>query len=55
MSEAVAGEARAYELRGSDGRRSAAAGFAAHLVKPADPAQVHACLSKGLSGRAPEA
>jgi len=31
--------------RDQDRHRSGEAGFAAHLVKPADPAQVHACLS----------
>jgi CheY-like chemotaxis protein len=36
--------------RDQDRQRSSAAGFAAHLVKPADPAQVHACLS-GLLAR----
>ncbi|MCD6077235.1 MAG: putative histidine kinase, atypical hybrid [Ramlibacter sp.] len=32
-----------------DRRRSAEAGFAAHLVKPADPAEVHAKLAEVLS------
>jgi PAS domain S-box-containing protein len=35
-----------------DLRRSAEAGFAAHLVKPADPAEVHAKLTEVLSRRA---
>jgi PAS domain S-box-containing protein len=35
-----------------DRQRSAEAGFAAHLVKPADPAEVHATLSQVLSGQA---
>jgi PAS domain S-box-containing protein len=35
--------------RDQDRQRSSEAGFAAHLVKPADPAQVHACLSGLLS------
>ena len=41
--------------REQDLRRSAEAGFAAHLVKPADPADVHAKLSQVLarSGMAP--
>jgi PAS domain S-box-containing protein len=34
-----------------DRQRSSEAGFAAHLVKPADPAQVHATLSGLLSGQ----
>ncbi|GAB3667650.1 hybrid sensor histidine kinase/response regulator [Ramlibacter alkalitolerans] len=38
--------------RDHDRERSSQAGFAAHLVKPADPAQVHACLSGLLSGQA---
>jgi CheY-like chemotaxis protein len=38
--------------RDHDRQRSSEAGFAAHLVKPADPAQVHACLS-GLLTRQP--
>lgn len=41
--------------RDQDRQRSSQAGFAAHLVKPADPAQVHACLSGLLSGQAPGA
>lgn len=36
--------------REQDLQRSAAAGFAAHLVKPADPAEVHAKLTEVLSG-----
>ena len=36
--------------REQDRRRSAEAGFAAHLVKPADPAEVHATLTDVLSG-----
>lgn len=35
--------------REQDRRRCAEAGFAAHLVKPADPAEVHATLSQVLS------
>jgi DNA-binding response OmpR family regulator len=35
--------------REQDRARSAAAGFAAHLVKPADPAEVHARLCEALS------
>lgn len=38
--------------REQDLRRSAEAGFAAHLVKPADPAELHAKLSEVLSGQA---
>jgi CheY-like chemotaxis protein len=38
--------------RDQDRMNSSQAGFAAHLVKPADPAQVHACLSGILSGQA---
>lgn len=38
--------------REQDRRRSAEAGFAAHLVKPADPAEVHARLAQVLSGHA---
>ncbi|MEJ8835900.1 hybrid sensor histidine kinase/response regulator [Ramlibacter sp. AN1133] len=38
--------------RDQDRQRSSQAGFAAHLVKPADPAQVHACLSGLLSASA---
>lgn len=38
--------------REQDRQRSAAAGFAAHLVKPADPAEVHAKLTQVLSGQA---
>jgi CheY-like chemotaxis protein len=34
--------------REQDRQRSAEAGFAAHLVKPADPAEVHAKLSQVL-------
>ena len=41
--------------RDQDLQRSTQAGFAAHLVKPADPAQVHACLSGLLSSQAPAA
>ena len=33
-----------------DRRRSAEAGFAAHLVKPADPAEVHARLTQVPAG-----
>ena len=36
--------------REQDRRRSREAGFAAHLVKPADPAEVHAKLTQVLSG-----
>lgn len=36
--------------REQDRQRSAEAGFAAHLVKPADPAEVHAKLTEVLSG-----
>ena len=35
--------------REQDRRRSADAGFVAHLVKPADPAEVHAKLTEVLS------
>lgn len=38
-----------------DRLRSSQAGFAAHLVKPADPAEVHARLSQVLSGQAARA
>ncbi|MBC5783592.1 response regulator [Ramlibacter sp. USB13] len=38
--------------REQDRQRSAEAGFAAHLVKPADPAEVHATLTDVLSGHA---
>jgi PAS domain S-box-containing protein len=38
--------------REQDLASSAAAGFAAHLIKPADPAQVHAKLTEVLSGQA---
>jgi PAS domain S-box-containing protein len=34
-----------------DLRRTALAGFAGHLVKPADPQAVHAALQKALAGR----
>jgi DNA-binding response OmpR family regulator len=36
--------------REQDRMRSAEAGFSAHLVKPADPAEVHAKLTEVLSG-----
>lgn len=36
--------------REQDRRRSAEAGFAGHLVKPADPAEVHAKLTQVLAG-----
>jgi CheY-like chemotaxis protein/two-component sensor histidine kinase len=36
--------------REQDRARSSEAGFAAHLVKPADPAEVHARLAEALSG-----
>jgi CheY-like chemotaxis protein len=35
--------------REQDREQSAAAGFAAHLIKPADPAEVHAKLSEVLA------
>ena len=38
--------------REQDRRKSREAGFAAHLVKPADPAEVHAQLTQVLSGLA---
>ena len=38
--------------REQDRARSTAAGFAAHLVKPADPAEVHARLSEALAAHA---
>ena len=38
--------------REQDRARSAEAGFVAHLVKPADPAEVHARLTQVLSGQA---
>jgi DNA-binding response OmpR family regulator len=38
-----------------DHARSREAGFVAHLVKPADPAEVHARLSQVLSGQAQDA
>lgn len=38
--------------REQDRARSAEAGFVAHLVKPADPAEVHAKLTRVLSGQA---
>ena len=41
--------------REQDRDRSTEAGFAAHLVKPADPAQVHACLSGLLARQEPGA
>lgn len=41
--------------REQDRKRSAEAGFAAHLVKPADPAEVHAKLMQVLSGQAIDA
>ncbi|GAB3760063.1 hypothetical protein GCM10028796_08000 [Ramlibacter monticola] len=41
--------------RDQDRHRSNEAGFAAHLVKPADPAQVHACLSGLLARQGPGA
>jgi len=41
--------------REQDLRRSAEAGFAAHLVKPADPAEVHATLTAVLSRQALDA
>jgi PAS domain S-box-containing protein len=37
----------------TDRQRSAAAGFAAHLVKPADPAEVHAALTQVLQETRP--
>lgn len=41
--------------REQDRARSRDAGFVAHLVKPADPAEVHAQLSRVLSGQALDA
>ncbi|HEX7890053.1 MAG TPA: response regulator [Ramlibacter sp.] len=41
--------------REQDRARSAEAGFVAHLVKPADPAEVHAKLSEVLSGQSLDA
>ena len=41
--------------REQDRARSAAAGFVAHLVKPADPAEVHATLNQVLSRHAIDA
>lgn len=41
--------------REQDRARSAEAGFVAHLVKPADPAEVHAKLTQVLSGQAIDA
>jgi DNA-binding response OmpR family regulator len=38
--------------REQDRARSAEAGFVAHMVKPADPAAVHALLAQVLSGQA---
>jgi PAS domain S-box-containing protein len=53
VGRALSGELPVLALSGygreQDRRRSAEAGFAAHLVKPADPAEVHARLSEVLS------
>jgi PAS domain S-box-containing protein len=52
VGRALAGELPVLALSGygreQDRQRSAEAGFAAHLVKPADPAEVHAKLSQVL-------
>jgi PAS domain S-box-containing protein len=53
VGRALSGELPVVALSGygreQDRARSAEAGFAAHLVKPADPAEVHAKLSQLLS------
>lgn len=53
VGRALSGELPVVALSGygreQDRARSAQAGFAAHLVKPADPAEVHAKLSQLLS------
>jgi PAS domain S-box-containing protein len=59
IGRALAGELPVLALSGygreQDRQRSAEAGFAAHLVKPADPAEVHAALLQVLSGPVPVA
>lgn len=56
VGRALSGQLPVLALSGygreQDLLRSAQAGFAAHLVKPADPAEVHARLSQVLSGQA---
>lgn len=53
VGRALAGRLPVVALSGygreQDRRRSAEAGFAAHLVKPADPAEVHAKLTQVLA------
>lgn len=53
VGRALAGQLPVVALSGygreQDRRRSAEAGFAAHLVKPADPAEVHAKLTQVLA------
>ena len=59
VGRALAGRLPVVALSGygrdQDRHRSNEAGFAAHLVKPADPAQVHACLSGLLARQEPGA
>jgi CheY-like chemotaxis protein len=59
IGRALAGELPVLALSGygreQDRQRSAEAGFAAHLIKPADPAEVHAALLQVLSGAVPVA
>ncbi len=59
LGRALSGQLPVLALSGygreQDRRQSAAAGFAAHLVKPADPAEVHAKLMQVLSGHAIDA
>jgi PAS domain S-box-containing protein len=54
VGRALSGQLPVMALSGygqeQDRQRSAEAGFVAHLVKPADPAEVHARLSAVLSG-----
>lgn len=54
IGRALSGELPVVALSGygrdQDRARSAEAGFAAHLVKPADPAEVHAKLTEVLAG-----
>ena len=54
VGRALSGQLPVVALSGygreQDRQRSAEAGFVAHLVKPADPAEVHAKLAEVLSG-----
>ena len=56
VGRALSGQLPVLALSGygqeEDRLQSRQAGFAAHLVKPADPAEVHARLSQLLSGQA---